>query len=129
MARRLGSWWPRGEEEHAQYRRAAENGAVAKIPPWDRAVATTRRRWAGQVGRLCHAELWRWAARVALWRGAWSRHSVRAIHHTDSDRGRMRLGRGHREVGKQRWDEPVQRHVTDAGMEITWYENASDRIV
>lgn len=41
----------------------------------------------------------------------------------------MRLGRGHRELGKRRWDEPLQRHLADAGMEIPCYDVASDRIV
>lgn len=29
----------------------------------------------------------------------------------DSNRGRMRLGGGHRELGRRRWDEAIQRHL------------------
>lgn len=40
----------------------------------------------------------------------------------------MRLGRGHRDLGKQWWDDPVQRrHFADAGHELPCYEVASDR--
>lgn len=39
-----------------------------------------------------------------------------AIHHRESDRGRMRLGRRHRDLGRQRW------HLTDAS------SNRQDRV-
>lgn len=39
----------------------------------------------------------------------------------------MRLGRGHRDLGKRRWDEAVQRHLIDMGYELPWYEVATDR--
>lgn len=66
---------------------------------------------AGHIGRLSQVETWRWVSQAAQWRdGSW-RDTVCAMHRTESCRGRMRLGRGHRELSKRRWDEPIQLHI------------------
>lgn len=49
------------------------------------------------------------------------------MRHADSDRGRLRLGRGHRDLGKRRCDEPMQTHLADTGHEAPWYGVAADR--
>lgn len=102
-----------------------------------RASSLHAHAWAdGRVARppalgvcLCQVAPWRWISKVAQWHDAWWRHTVGAVHHTESDRRRMRFGRGHRELGKRRRDEPVQRHHADAGFEFPWYEVAFDRTV
>lgn len=66
-------------------------------------------------------------SREAQWGGAWSRHMVRALHHTEADSGNVR--RGHRELGKRRWDEPLQRHFVEKGLEQPWYDRAGQIIV
>lgn len=39
----------------------------------------------------------------------------------------MRLGRGHHTFGIRRWVEPVQRHLTEAGIYSPWQDAACDR--
>lgn len=46
--------------------------------------------------------------KVAMWKDAWWRHTIRSMHHTDADLGKMRLFRGHRKLGKRRCDEAIQ---------------------
>lgn len=49
---------------------------------------------------------------------------MRAVLHTDTDRGRMRLGRGYRDLGMGRWDEVVQLAMHEAaGDEVPWHGN------
>lgn len=63
-----------------------------------------------------HGGALRWVSRVAL-----------CMNHTVPDSGRMRLQRGHRKLGKRRWDEPLQRHLAVEGIEQPWYDMAADR--
>lgn len=103
MTRGSGKWWPTGTEmlpDYAQRTRrwAEEVGRMARIPPWDWAVATAWWRRAGRLGRLGLGEPWRWCAAVALWKDGWWRHTIRGLHYTDADPGRTlgkALGRDH----------------------------------
>lgn len=55
-----------------------------------------------------------WAvARIPAWEVT-VRHTVRALKHTATDSERMRLRRGHPELGERRWDEPLHRHLVEA---------------
>lgn len=56
------------------------------------------------------------------WRGAIWRKNVLGIFQRHRGPGRRRLNRGHRMLGKQRWDGPVQTHVGScAGVEMIWF--------
>lgn len=60
---------------------------------------------------------------MALSRGArrWSNARSRSSRALEERR------RGHRTLGKRLWDEPVQRHLMDAGIDQPWYDATVDR--
>lgn len=50
-----------------------------------------------------------------------------ALHWTPGDPGRRRLGGGHRHGGKQRWDAPLQKLASAAGLPDRWQDLAHNR--
>lgn len=78
---------------------------VAKVPCWAGAAAAVLRRRAGHVGRL---DAHRLANRIARWRDAWRRNSVRAILAGPGDPTHQTLNRRHRGFGPAGEGRPTQ---------------------
>lgn len=81
--------------------------ASAKVRVWEAAITLMWGR-AGHTARLIRREPTWCLASVLLWRGPWRRKTLRALNHSDTDSGRLRLGRWHRCLWARRWDEVVQ---------------------
>lgn len=123
MTRRLEKWWPRtGRRLRAALLQHETFGEREPGHSPDPLVGCGGRHSVVALGGpykiRCQVEPWRWISKVPQRLDAWRRRTARVIHHTESDRERVRLGRGHRDVGNRRWDEPVQRRLADAGYEL-----------
>lgn len=97
-------------------------------PPWDEAMTARWWRWAGHAGQLAAREPSRWVSRAVQWRNAWWLRIVRFAHAAVSGGRPVRLQRGHRFLGKRRWDAPLQQ-VIEAVAESDWGETKVDRDV
>lgn len=62
---------------------------------------------------------------MLTWRKAWLLKTARGLNYSAKDPGRLRLQRGHRRLGKPRWDEVLQAHVEQAIGEDTQWEEAA----
>lgn len=127
----------RGATGLAYIRRCQSNGCaalardlwrVAGVPAWDEATATTWWRWAGHAERLSLREPTRWIARALQWRNARGLRRVRSCHATATGAPPVRLNRGHRFLGRRRWDELVQ-HAASIHADTDWTDITADREV
>lgn len=107
-------------------RHAAPSRRHGELPPCRRqgeAVGTG----ASHAARLAASELDRWVGKILGWRDAWWRHTIRCLHGSSAADGTPnRLGRGHRQLGRRHWDDPIQR-TTEPEFEGAWQSVAQDR--
>lgn len=111
MTRRICHMWPFPDEDWPAYMRrtcrwAEELWTAAGIPRCGEAIAASWWRWSGDTAR------YRW--------------SIKAVQSSRDAEGPQRLGRGHRTMGKRRWDDPTQSTELAAGHELLWHEVAQD---
>lgn len=65
--------------------------------------------------------------KVAAWKDAWWRHTIRGMHHTDADPSKTWLTTRRRTLGKRRWDDAVQKYVKlEASEEAPWQDATED---
>lgn len=111
MTGRIAHWYPVAEEPWPDYaRHCAARSRVqwqqAGIPEWDQAICAA---WcfAGHAAHLSERCPERLIGNILGRRDAWWRPTLRHVH----GGAQNRLGRGHRKLGRRRWDELVQQAV------------------
>lgn len=95
---------------------------------WDTAIATAWRRWAGHFARLTERKPDRWVGIATWWSDAWWRQTIRCMLHSEANPGRILLNRGHRFLGKQRWEEVIQKQGEESsGTRQPWQQRTRPR--
>lgn len=100
----------------------------ADIPALDEAIVGTCLRWGGNLGRLgTKAHVPPLPRRSHLERRLEAESRSGMLRKT-ADPERSPLGRGHRHLGKRRWDDLIQRHVEERREpENPWQQATQDR--
>lgn len=104
------------EAEHAQ-----------GVPRWSDAIASALWWWSGHAALYPAGDAPRLVSTAILWRDAWWRRTPKAVHSSRNADEPQRLGRGHRTLGKRRWDDPTQNTGLATGHGMPWHEVAQDR--
>lgn len=112
--------WRIGGPEIGRPTHRARGGQSGGNPKDKRpASQPSTKRWGGVALDICHVGRKRIVA-AHPWRDASRRNTLCGVFFSDSDPQRNTLIRGHRRLGKRRWEDPVQRR-SEAAM-ARWAE-------